>query len=206
MTRKLLPALCLITFATLPAAAQEARPNFIANLGFTWSTLGGSDATSGFKSRNGFFGGLGYQVPFHEGLSGRFEVNYETKGVELPSDAEARYGVQTAYVDVPLMVQYTFGTETGNILPAIFVGPQVGFEVSCNAQTLTGTGFYDQKKCVEPPTRNKFVFDFALGGQVAISHIVLGLRYAYGVTRIIKDSDYPSLKNRSLAVTVGYTF
>ena len=205
MSVRITPLALLLGLAAAPVAAQ-GRPNFIANLGFTSSTIGGSDATKDFKSRSGFFGGLGVQVPFTDAMSGRFEVNYVTKGVELPGDTEARNGVQTAYVDVPVMVQYTLGDQTSSLRPAIFVGPSVGFEVSCNQQILTSTGFYNQTQCIEPPTRNKVTFDFTVGGQVGISHFVLGLRYAYGFTRILKDSDQPSYKNRVFAVTAGYTF
>jgi len=195
----------LLGLAAAPAAAQ-GRHNFIANLGFSSSTIGGSDATQDFQSRNGVFGGLGVQLPFTDAMSGRFEVNYVQKGVELPGDTEARNGVQTAYIDVPVMVQYTMGDQTSSLRPALFAGPSVGFEVSCNQQILTSTGFYNQTQCIEPPTRNKVTFDFTVGGQVGISHFVLGLRYAYGFTRILKDSDQPSYKNRVFAVTAGYTF
>ncbi|HSR16252.1 MAG TPA: hypothetical protein VLL51_10890, partial [Gemmatimonadales bacterium] len=94
---RVLVALLAIAIPAAPARAQ-AGPQFLGQIGFSSARIGGSPEANDFKSRNGFFGGIGVGITRENGLGGRIEVNYEQKGVELPKEAEVRNGVQLGYI------------------------------------------------------------------------------------------------------------
>jgi hypothetical protein len=204
-----LAALGLTALTGLPAVAigQVARNEFIVNIGFSRSNFGGSDEAGDLQSRSGFFFGAGFGRTFENRLGIRLEVDYDSKGAELPPDEESRFGVQTQYVDVPLLVRYTLGEgENYNMRPALFAGPSVGFEVGCKTQTLASSGFYDEVDCGETNPRKKTVFDFVAGAELGIQSFVIGLRYTYGFTDLLTAAEAPTLKNRMWALSLGYTF
>jgi hypothetical protein len=197
----------LAAVAALPSRTMaQTRPEYLVQIGFSRSTIGG-DTPDGLKSRSGFFGGVGIGLTSESGLGFRAEVNYDQKGVELPQDTEVRYGVQLGYVDVPLLVRYVVGNDEDMTLrPAIFLGPSIGFEVDCQEQELdTASGFYNQVACPSG-TRHGTMVDAVAGFELGISHFVVGVRYSYGFTELLKDPAEPSLKNRMWALALGYTF
>jgi hypothetical protein len=193
--------------AVIPSrATAQTRPDYLVQIGFSRSTIGG-DTPDGLKARNGFFGGVGVGLTGENGLGFRVEVNYDQKGVELPQDEEVRYGVQLGYVDVPLLLRYAVGSgEDMTLRPAVFLGPSIGFEVDCKQQELdTASGFYQQVACPSG-TRHSTMVDGVAGVELGISHFVIGLRYSFGFTKLLNDSTEPSLKNRMWAFALGYTF
>lgn len=197
----------LAATAALPSrTVAQTRPEYLVQIGFSRSTISG-DTPDGLKSRNGFFGGVGVGLTSESGLGFRVELNYDQKGVELPQDAEVRYGVQLGYVDVPLLVRYAIGNgEDMTLRPAVFLGPSIGFEVDCKQQALdTGSGFYEQVACPSG-TRHSTMVDGVAGFELGISHFVVGVRYSFGFTKLLKDADEPDLKNRMWALALGYSF
>ena len=199
----------LAAAAAVPSrAAAQTKPEYLVQIGFSRSTLGGSDAPEGLNARNGFFGGVGVGLTGENGLGFRVEVNYDQKGVELPQDQEVRYGVQLGYVDVPLLLRYVVGSEAEDmsLRPAVFLGPSIGFEVDCQQQVLdTGTGFFEQVACPSG-TRHSTVLDGVAGFELGIQHFVVGLRYSFGFTELLNGEGDPSLKNRMWALALGYSF
>jgi hypothetical protein len=191
-----------------PLSAQRARPTFLAHIGFTQSDLVGSEEASELNSRSGFLGGVGLGFPLSSSLGVTIEADYVSKGVDISAEDAQFFGVETRYVDVPLLVKYAFGQEGLSLRPGIFAGPSIGFEVACTAQSeiADANGFYQDIDCPETNPRNKTMFDIVVGGELRYTNIIVALRYMHGLTPVLSDDSAPTLKNRVIAVTLGWLF
>jgi len=200
-------AAVLATASPVDTASAQSRPDIVGQIGFSRSTIGGDPAADGFKSRSGFFGGLGLGLTGESGFGGRIEVNYVQKGVELPQEEEVRFGVQLGYIDVPILARYLLGNEDMSVRPAVFLGPSIGFQVDCKQQALdNSSGFYEEVGCPSDVLRTT-TFDGVVGVEIEfLQSLVAGVRYSFGFTNLLKEPDSPSLKNRMWALSIGYIF
>ncbi len=151
---------------------------------------GGEDAAS--ASRTDLFAGVSLVYPLTGTVAIQPEIAYSRKGAdEEGGDGEHKMG----YIDVPVLLKIMPGT-TGRIRPALFAGPMIAFNVSCDS---------DGGDCKE---FTKSV-DFALVGGAGIDVGALGFfaRYQFGLSDIADTTGAtPDIKNRVIQIGGRWSF
>jgi hypothetical protein len=132
------------------------------------------------------------------------ELFYTQKGVKKDVQGPMVRGkdkIQLDYIEIPLLIKYNFTTE-GSVIPAIYVGPYVGFNVksdvkvsSNGVKTSFDTG--DNTKSTD--------FGIVVGGSVGFGHINVGIRYGFGLVNVVKDESSDN-KNSVLSLVAGFGF
>lgn len=162
------------------------------------------------------------------------ELLYSTKGVEKKfrynfnsTDYETVLQVNTAYLEIPVLLKYKFPTE-GNIKPSLYVGPALGFNISGTLSLEEGTegGFATDLGEIDIANLKSTEFSGVIGGELGIAMgnttLLLDVRYTQGLTKAYEDtspvptgSEFPIVnsdgtaddsKNSSFSLTVGILF
>lgn len=189
VSRSILP----LAFAglVLPAAAQSQASalDIGVTAGINVADWSGDDADA--TRRTDFFAGLSIVYPLTEMLAIQPEIAYSRKGAKDEGVDEHKM----AYIDVPVLLKIMLGTAR-EIRPALFVGPMVAFNLSCDA---------DDGDCKD---FTKSV-DFLLVGGAGIDVGALGLfaRYQFGLSNISDTTGpAPDIKHRVIQLGGRWSF
>lgn len=189
VSRSILP----LAFAglVLPSAAQSQAPalDIGVTAGINVADWGGDDADA--TRRTDFFAGLSFVYPLTEMLAIQPEIAYSRKGAKDEGVDEHKM----AYIDVPILLKIMLGTAR-EIRPALFVGPMVALNVSCDA---------DDGDCKD---FTKSV-DFLLVGGAGVDVGALGLfaRYQFGLSNISDTAGpTPDIKHRVIQLGGRWSF
>lgn len=202
---------------------------------FVEQTLSGFVGTVDVDSdaRIGLIGGAFLSFNVGPTFSIQPEILYSVKGVEKKfrynfnsTDFETVLQVNTAYLEIPVLLKYRFPTE-GNIKPSLYVGPALGFNISGKLQLEEGTegGFATDLGEIDIANLKSTEFSGIIGGELGIAMgnttLLLDLRYTQGLTKAYEDvstvdaGEIPIVnsdgtaddsKNSSFSLSIGILF
>ncbi len=154
------------------------------------------------SDRTGFLGGGVLQARFSELFSVRLEAFYTQKGFEV-SSAAGRATYRLDYVELPLTAALTFGS--GPLRPYVFAGPNVGFRLSANVETASGTAdFQDQTRATDIALDAGAGLHYRLKGGTGL---LLEGRYSVGLVNVFETGPAGGTVNsRDLKILAGVTF
>jgi hypothetical protein len=187
---------------------KEQQTHFGFMAGATLARLHGSDVTGTISNRVGLAGGVFATVGLIKNLALEPQVIFAMKGAK-ESEGTASFTVKTNYIDIPLLIKARFPSTSGNVSPHFYVGPQVGFRMSCKFSGTDGTTA-SSGDCKDPPfsfSTKQEDFNLVLGAGLDIGRALVDIRYDWGVSRIQAPtvSDALDIKNRALFILVGWT-
>jgi hypothetical protein len=174
-----------ITFATVPAIANEAE----VNTGYRPGVLAG-----GFLAVE--FGG---QYAFQP------EFLYAMKGIHIhPSDQSGTSALELSYFEVPLLFRVSPKTK-GRVGFDLFVGPALSFRLSAKATSEWDTGSVSED--VKEDLKSTDV-GLVVGGGVHIGKVSIEARWTEGLTNALSHpvEGESEIKNRAFSILVGYKF
>lgn len=207
MKRLVVPTLALMAgFLAAPAAAQAPAPRVGLLAGVNFARFTGEDAEE-TDGRTAFLGGAFAEFGLGRNFAIRPELLYAQKGATGDEDG-VDLAFKLGYIQVPLLAQYTLGSPGAGARPHVYLGPAIGFKVSCSLGG-EGGGVSVDIGCDELDGAVD-VKGTDIGGIAGIGadirNVQVGLRYEMGFTNIIDAPDEPSIKNGVLSLYVGYAF
>jgi hypothetical protein len=211
----LIGVVVLFSMGATTAGAQQREYGF--KVGPTISTIvyDSSSADSNLPApgedqqyrRKTAAGGGGFLVlPLTGPLAVQIEALFSPKGGKLPEGADGGT-LLINYVEFPLLARIT-PVHSPSTSFHVFAGPSVDFRLNAQfkvAQSGGGitSGFKDDvTSSIEP-----FELAVIAGGGLNIGrHAVVDARYSWGLSRINKEDATLDVRNRALAVLVGFRF
>lgn len=206
-------AVALSTLVPCGLALAQASPPAARDAAFSWGLKGGvnfadvlvaPDLPPGFSksARTGFVGGGFASARLSDVFSVQLEAFYTQKGFEVSSAAgKARYRLD--YLEFPLTAKATFGP--GPLCPYLFAGPSVGFRLSADAETDTGSGdLRDVTRTTDLGIDLGAGVLYRLNGRTGL---LLEGRYSVGLVNIFDAGPGGGTANtRDLKILAGVTF
>jgi hypothetical protein len=173
-------------------------------------------STSGpsWQFKGGFIGGAYARYNFTEAIAVQPEVLFAMYGSRrnIAFDGATNYRTLFNYVEIPIMLDYSFTTNTGNFRPNIFAGPTADFLVSAKQRAdMNGTTVTSDVK----DQLHSALFGVAIGAGLSYpmssGKLTLDARYNLGITKIYKttplaNTAQPNLRNSAIALMLGYSF
>lgn len=117
--------------------------------------------------------------------------------------------VVLTYLSIPAEARYEFGT--GNVKPFVRGGGMLGFLLSAKSKNKTSFGGQENKSESDIKNQKKSTnLGLILGGGLSFPlgkfRGLASVRYAIGLTNVMKDDKAPSAKTRDLLVSFGIGF
>jgi hypothetical protein len=136
MTHRLIPILALGALLCTRPLQGQGKIGFTA--GVVSANLAYTGSTHDTKGLVGFAGGLTMSWRIGNNLSFNPEALYVQKGAQSNTTGDDTK-VKIAYIEVPVLFRYTFGTENKGVGPYITAGPAVSIKASCKvSETVSG--------------------------------------------------------------------
>jgi len=207
--RLLLASMCALALLPAGVAAQSVGGGVKAGLSLgDVPKVGDLIQAEGFDTslRTGVAAGGFVTWRFEGGLAIQPEVLFTQKGVKATfreDSASVDVEVRTDFIDVPVLVRYTFGQ--GGTRGYVFVGPSFDFKV--NAKTkASAMGFSDEEDIGEDVKDLELALVF--GGGMQFGPVLVEARWSEGLTNLSKESgdDSPEIKSRTFLVLGGFQF
>jgi len=161
-------------------------------------------------SLNGVLLGVTFRKDFNKMAGIQVEGVYAQSGSDLSfADGSDTFRAEVGldYFQVPVLVTFA-AMHNDNSSVRLFVGPTFGFKVSDSfKQFFNGTEF--PLGPGDEPEFNSVDTGITVGGLVDIKKFFVDLRYTWGLTNLLKDSngtDDESVKNRQFAIAFGFYF
>ena len=132
-----------------------------------------------------------------------------TKGFEI-NDEGSSVGIKFGYLEVPLLLRASFGSEGASMRPWVTAGPSVAFKLSCDA-TVEGDDVEAEAECgaldEEDPAEFKSIdFGLMFGAGIDFGRFGLSVRYDLGMADILDDNQDVTYKNRALMLLGSVKF
>ena len=198
----------LMLIPVMPLRAQ--RIGIVA--GGTFSHVSGlANVTA--KSREGTMFGATITLPLSKGVALQPEALFINKGSAFDVSGGGTRNVKLDYLEVPLLLRFDRHL-TSAIGPHFYLGPSVGFNLSCSV-TVSGSGI---PKSASDCTRDDFFHPAALdwsaiaGAGLDLSigvGVTGGARYGVGLANVSKDDGtalQQRARNGTLTVYAGVLF
>lgn len=223
MKNKLFSILLILVLSASFAIAQEKTKMSFAILGgLNFQNLNGK-AYNGDKLNNdmllGFHGGVNVQIPIAPEFYFQPGLLFSTKGAKNTSESSTSK-TKLNYIEVPLNVVYKAIVGKGFVM--LGFGPYLGYGISGNVKTVSGSLTLDQKikfKSVVESGDNLLVpyykaFDAGaniFAGYEMASGLFMQLDTQFGMLNINPEykgfpDDKSSVKNTGFGLSVGYRF
>jgi opacity protein-like surface antigen len=206
-------ALVVSTLGPCGAAPGPAPPSAARDSAFSWGLKGGVNFAnvllapdlppgSSKSGRTGFLGGAFAEARLSDTFSVQLEAFYTQKGFEVTSAVgKATYSLD--YVELPLTAKATFGS--GPLRPYLFAGPFVGFRLSANVETGSGSAdFKDSTRTTDLGLDLGAGLLYRLNPGTAL---VFEGRYSVGLVNIFNTGPAGGTVNtRDLKILAGVSF
>jgi hypothetical protein len=166
---------------------------------------------SPLTSKAGAVGGISLNVGIASFFSLQPEVLYVqkgTKGSDTVEGVEITGKYELDYVEVPLLLNFSFAKEGSSFVPSIFAGPYAGFNARAKIKvTEDGESYSEDFKDSVKDTEFGLTFGIGLGKKIGHGKIVLDVRYDLGLTNIGEEmQEGESVKNKTWLFMLGYYF
>lgn len=187
-----------------PVVAQNRRPSYGVQGGVTFANFGGGDIGDG-ENRTGFQLGGFATFPVGSHVAIQPTALYSQEGTQ--SDANGLTGtIRLDYIEVPLLLKLSPNLEGSPLHPFLVVGPAVGFQVSCSVQVKT-SGQSVERPCADSAAAidtKPVQLGVHFGVGLEFGRLAVGLAYQLGLTSIDNSGADASVRNRVMAIVVGY--
>ena len=195
----------------LLAAPLAAQSSFGIVGGFVNSEAElSSDALSlTLDSRSGFALGVSMEHRISSTVSFAPEAMYVTKGFEFDFEGNTA-GLKFGYLEIPLLLRASFGSEGASARPWVTAGPAVAFKLSCDAN-IEGDDVEVAAECdaideAEPAKFKSIDFGAMFGAGIDFGRFGASVRYDLGLANILDSGDDVSYKNRALMLLGSVRF
>lgn len=209
-------AAALLALLATPGISQNLSAGFQGGIGF--ANLGGD--VEGTDSKLGFSGGAFLAADLHEYFRLQFVGQFVRKGAE-DQEAGIEIKVKLDYIEILVPATLIIPIENSQIMPRLFVGPALAFEMDCSVSGEVG-GVSANINCDEfsditgdpaDDIETKSIdFGILFGGGLDIAlgngAITLDVLYNLGLTNINDTPGFEefSIKNQNLQILAGYRF
>ncbi len=166
----------LAATATSAAAQQQTEAGFLG--GASFSTLTGLDDSVSVRSSTGLGLGFYVAVPVAKSVKVEPEILYVNKGAGFEDDG---FTLNLNYIEIPVLLRYQF-TENGG--PFAYVGPYIGFNVTCNTSVDTVS-----VTCKDQSVEANTTFGGTIGVGFQRGAWGFDARYDFGFSNAIKDEN-----------------
>ncbi len=212
----ILVAALLLALVATPGQAQNLSAGVQGGIGF--ANLGGD--TEGTESKLGWSGGAFFAADLHEYFRLQFVGQYVRKGAK---DSEAGIDIKfnLNYIEVMVPFTLTIPVQNSPLMPHIFAGPALAFELDCAVSGEAGgvsvdigcDEFSDLSGDPDDDIQTKSI-DFGVvfggGADIALGNgaITLDVLYNLGLTNVNDTPGFEdfSIKNKNLQILAGYRF
>jgi hypothetical protein len=183
----------LVTAAVATPIAAQSSAGIVLKGGLSYGDVSNSGVfPGGASTRNG--AALGVGLVTRKPIGFGIEALYAQRGI-VGSPGNSR---ELDYIDVPLYLR--IGAQTPVIQPFAYAGPQVSFELRCDA---------DGGDC--PSGRERTSYAGTIGGGLRfprLAGVTVEGRYVYGLTdlKLGTISDTESYRTRSFMLLFGLAF
>ncbi len=167
---------------------------------------------SPLSNKTGAVGGISLNVGIASFFSLQPEVLYVQKGtkatIEVEEGINANIKCEADYVEIPVMLNFSFAKEGSSFVPSILAGPYFGWNARAKVKMTEGGESYseDFKDSVKD-TDFGLAFGVGLGMKVGSGKIVLDVRYDLGLTNVAEGmAEGESVKNKTWLFMLGYYF
>lgn len=176
-----------------------------------WSTSEPLFGDYPLKSKAGFVFGVFSNIGLAKNFSFQPEVLYIQKGPKVnitEGEVSGTVKFNTDYLEIPLLLMYSFQKEDSKLIPSIFAGPFIGFNLSAKEKiNIPGEEYtYDFKDEIK---NMEYGVTFGLGLAKKMSRLTLhaDIRYDLGLSYIAEDTEGDfSIKNRTWLFMLGIGF
>lgn len=128
-----------------------------------------------------------------------FGVNYVQKGGTGRTLADAPFEITTAYLEIPVMLNFTTPTNTAGSL-GVYAGFSVGFRLDCEVESDSGESACGGTEIFDTTPENVELavpFGIEYDRELANGHLIgVDVRYTYGLSDLFTSSD-AKLKSRT---------
>jgi Outer membrane protein beta-barrel domain len=205
--------LSILTLGAAPLAAQSVSVGPMA--GASFFTFHGDDSevfsadlgtTADKGTRTGFAAGAFLEYEFGNTWAIEPQVLYVEKGGKYSASAsglDATAKVKLGYIQVPVLFKAEFRKADRGVTPSIFLGPAIGFKVSCSLSVdISGFGS-ESGDCGDSGVKGT-EFSGVFGAGLEFNRFSLQGRYDLGLSSIAEND--LDVKNGGFLVTLGYAF
>jgi hypothetical protein len=210
-----------LVFGTGNRARLDAQENVNLGVkaGINFADLGGSDVSSeAVQGKTGLVGGLSVAFRFGDIFEVQGEFLYSQKGVKIEetgANGLTNGTISLNYMETPILLKAGLPTQ-GKFRPALYAGPAVSFEMSCD---LSGTfdGETADRKCDNqddgwvPKERKTFDWGLVFGAEAVYkvgrkTSLLFEVRYNLGLSSLEATEQNLNVKNRALSLMAGVLF
>ena len=176
----------LVVFGlSLVHAQNEVNLGVIGGLNISDAKIEGADGDEMKTSSQNQFGvGILAELVLTENVSLGTNILYLKKSVTVETDDPQSFDVWAGYIEVPLYIKASFGTE---IRPYILAGPSLGLLLNSEITTEFG-GIDFTGDFIDVLKNSEFSIVFGVGVEVPVWQglAFIQARYAYGIQDILK--------------------
>ncbi len=163
------------------------------------------------ENKTGVVGGFSMNLRLSRVFSLQPEILYVQKGTKLTiteEETEISGKLNVDYLEIPLLLSFSFAKEGSSFVPSVFAGPYVGVNTSAKIKaTLDGQSETVDFKDSVKDTDIGLAFGVGLGMKIGSGKIVLDVRYDLGLTNVAEGiEEGQSVKNRTWLFMLGYCF
>lgn len=204
--KKLTILVLTFTFALILVTASSFAQGITAKgllAGLNLASISGDDMElDGVdpSSSLGFAGGAFLVFGFSDNMGFRPEVQYGQHGTKWEEGGD-KVTVKAAYLDIPLLLQFTIPTE-GGIKPFLIAGPYVAFNLS--AKVVFDVEGMDMPDLDIKDDTKSLDYGLILGVGAAINDMIeITARYGMGLTSTDDTEEDLDIKNKTIHFTAG---
>ncbi|MDD8020425.1 MAG: porin family protein [Acidobacteriota bacterium] len=166
---------------------------------------------SPLTSKAGAVGGISLNVGIASFFSLQPEVLYVqkgTKGSDIVEGVKVTGKYEVDYVEVPLLLNFSFPIAGSSFVPSIYAGPYFGWNARAKMKmTEDGVTTTQDFKDSVKDTDFGLTFGIGLAKKIGIGKIMLDVRYDLGLTNIGEEmQEGESVKNKTWLFMLGYYF
>jgi hypothetical protein len=195
--RAVLAAVFAVFIVTSTSQAQMTGLDIGATAGVNLATMSGDDVEDA-KNLVGFMVGVSFIKRMTDMFSFQPEIAYSMKGSKF-DDGVDEGELKAAYIDLPLLAKISLGTAMGTSRPALYIGPYVAFNMSCDIES-GGVSVDCDVAEIEPKTLD---FGAIAGIGMDFGRMNVFARYQFGLTDLADDFN---AKNRVIQVGGRFSF
>jgi hypothetical protein len=191
----------MIAFTDIHA---QIKSGYIFGLNFSTVTLKTNDKVSEPETPAGVHFGVFYEIPLKRNFDLQTALLFSAKGSNYKIDT-VEYSLSPIYIEVPVNVVYSFGSDVLKI--SLYAGPYFG--VGMGGYKIISGGELKTLKYGSGKNKDLKNFDFGLnfGAGINIKGLLITAQYGIGMTNISPPKTVDmEMKNRVIGISVSSLF
>jgi opacity protein-like surface antigen len=205
--------LCISLALTLAGASSAGAQITIgikggANLSNFSATENGGEPEVPYDSRTGMLLGATAGISVTPWLTVQLEGRYSQEGTQQ-TEAGVTASLRLSYVDLPVLARVHIPTGASPVMPFLYAGGFVGFEVDCGLKTSGAVSLeVDCETADVGRQTNDYGVVFGGGTDVRLGPgaVTLDIEYSLGLRNMAEDPDTGEAYSRVFAFLAGYRF